>query len=128
MLKPGVLTGKQLDEITKIPYDSPTETQAAVIAAIRRGEHKVLKVSQEGKEVGFTVYSVIENERGAEFLSVVSWGQGVSLTEEVIPLLEDIARQLGCRSMRLHTCRPGLIEKLLKQNWFCSEIIMRKAL
>lgn len=51
---------------------------------------------------------------------------GVDLTAEVLPGIEDIFRQAGCTSMRIHTERTGLVKKLAKQNYTLSEIVLTK--
>ena len=61
--------------------------------------------------------------------SVVVEGTATHLTLDCIPQFEAIARALGCHSLSLRTCRPGLARQLVKNlGWFASEIVCRKTL
>ena len=115
-----------------VPADSPTENFESIIKSVRSGEFQMLDVFEAGLKVGWTVYKICENEDGLEFLSVASYGKsldGNDLSRAIIPILEGMAKQLGCKSIRLHTLRPGLVKKLSENmGWFVSEFVMRKAI
>lgn len=56
-------------------------------------------------------------------------GAGQHLTETDMPLMEKLARQLGCASMSMRTIRPGLVKMITEQHgWYASEVILRKIL
>lgn len=111
-----------------IPADSPAETMAAVEAGIGRGEFSLMDILEDGEKIGFTVFCVCQVDSGKEMLSIATYAKGRGdVTTEAMPLLERIAEDQGCRSIRLHTMRTGLVEKLKnKLGWFVSEIVMRK--
>lgn len=113
-----------------IPQDSPTEGMHIVERGIDSGEMKLLDVFEDGRIVGITIYSIEENENGREFLSIASYGEsGSDLSRSIIPKLEDYAREFGCKTIRLHTMRTGLVKKLTDHlGWYVSEIVMRKDL
>lgn len=121
---------KQAQLRYSVPADSPTENFDSIIQGVRTGEFKMLDVFESGEKVGWTVYKICENEDGLEFLSVASHGKslgGNDLSKAIIPILEGMAKHLGCGSIRLHTLRPGLVKKLSEgMGWFVSEFVMRK--
>ena len=56
-------------------------------------------------------------------------GAGQHLTETDMPVMEKLARQLGCSSMSMRTIRPGLVKRITEQHgWYASEVILRKIL
>lgn len=95
----------------------------------RTGLFQCAEVVHNGKKVGLSIFQIIENEAGKEFLSIASIGTDrTDLTKSIIPILEEIAANYGCKSIRLHTMRPGLCSKLFPLGWFASEIVMSKEL
>lgn len=50
------------------------------------------------------------------------------LIGEVLPQLEDLARDAGCASLRLHTNRPGLISQAWRSGYDQREVVMAKEL
>jgi hypothetical protein len=131
VLRPGILDEAKADEIgQRLPADDPQDTLQSVQAGLSDGSFTLCDVIHpDGHKVGFTIYS-IENRNGKnEFLSVASIGNAAeNLTAEIIPILERIACENNCSTIRLHTLRRGLVQKLRKLDWFASEIVMRKKL
>lgn len=128
VLREGFLDAEKSKELHRlIPHDSPIETMRDVERGIRSGEFKLLDVLENGQRVGFTVYAIVEGNGTKEFLSVASHGKSnTDLSRAIIPMLEAEARKQGCNSIRLHTMRTGLIQKLISIDWYVSEIVMRK--
>jgi hypothetical protein len=98
-------------------------------------------VSQSESEAGCMFLSVLDddgNECGAfsvriagGTLWVIQAGgrlPGVSLSEEVMPAVENAARALGCRSVAFATRRAGLIERMEKLGFAPAGTIVRKVL
>jgi hypothetical protein len=129
-MRPGFLDAERCKQLHQsIPCDSPVETMDYVEKRVMSGDYTIASVFEDGTPVGWTVYGIENHEQGREMLSVASYGQGKgNLTRAIIPKLEGVARGEGCKTIRLHTIRPGLVEQLLKQGWFVSEIVMRKEL
>lgn len=50
------------------------------------------------------------------------------LLGEVLPQLEDLAREAGCASLRIHTNRPGLISSTWRHGYEQREVVMSKDL
>ncbi|WP_269526500.1 hypothetical protein [Coraliomargarita parva] len=128
VLRAGFLDEQKRRDLHRvIPFDNAVESMHALEKQVQSGECTLAGVFEEGQEVGWTIFKVIEEDHGRELLSVASRGNSKSdLSNEIIPILEDIARQYGCRSIRLHTMRTGLVQKLIKLDWFVSEVVMRK--
>jgi len=131
VLRDGMLDDTKRGQLHNlIPADSPTETMHFLERGIDRGEFTLADIFEDGERVGFTVYTITENEDGKEFLSIASYAKGKgNVTIEAMPILEGIAKAKGCKTIRLHTMRTGLVKKLTENlNWYVSEIVMRKEL
>lgn len=131
VLRDGVLDDTKRGQLHRlIPADSPTETMHYLERGIDSGEFTLADIYEGGERIGFTVYMITENEDGKEFLSIASYAKGQGdVTTSAMPILEGIAKAKGCKTIRLHTMRTGLVKKLTKnQNWFVSEIVLRKEL
>ena len=127
VLRDGFLDEQKRKDLHRlIPADSPVETTRLIESQIRNGEAWLYDVFEDGEPIGFTVYTFVEGD-GKELLSIASYAKGRGdVTAEVMPLLEGIAKSNNCKSIRLHTMRTGLVQKLIKADWFVSEIVMRK--
>lgn len=132
VLRPGFLDAEKRKALhLRIPQDSPVETFAGVESGVKSGEFQLFDVYQDGKRIGFTVSTVTEGDAGRELLSIASYsdgGKGADVTGGAMPILEKIAQEQGCTGIRLHTMRTGLVEKLIPEGWYVSEIVMRKNL
>lgn len=129
VLRDGFLDAEKLKALhQRIPADSPAETMAGVQAGLDRGEFELLDILEDGKDIGFTIFAIVDHDGGKEFLSIASYAAGRGdVTAEVMPLIEGVAKARACKTIRLHTMRTGLVEKLSKNlNWYVSEIVMRK--
>jgi len=117
---------KALHEL--IPADSPAETMADVEAGVNRGEFELMDIYEDAEKIGFTIFAVIEGDSGQELLSIATYAKGRgNIAIEGMPLLEGVAKSRGCKTIRLHTMRTGLVKKLTTGlNWYVSEIVMRK--
>jgi GGDEF domain-containing protein len=73
--------------------------------------------------IGYTLCRI----DGRDFVVVCSKAKArQDLTKQVLPGFEQLAKQFGCKYMRIHTARKGLIKKLTKQNYKFNEIVMKK--
>lgn len=131
ILRPGVLDSQAAEWISKVPFDSPAESADRIKRDLDAGKSVLLNCfAADGRRVGVTVYRIEDHDLGRELVSIASFGSdgGADLTREVLPMVEAVARSKGCVSVRLHTMRAGLIRKLLKDDYFVSEVVLRKRL
>lgn len=93
----------------------------------QRGAH-LFEVTAESGRVGFYVLRVDITATGAEGVLVAAAGSLASedLTETLLTHIE--GQFSGCRSMRIHTARPGLARKLARRGYSAGEIVLRKTL
>lgn len=97
--------------------------------AIARGADALLfDVSWHGRRCGAVLCRVDPEEWGAEFVIVAAVGRlpGVDLTASCLPALEGVARKLGCRGLRFHTDRPGLVAKARRFGYRPHTTVVRK--
>jgi hypothetical protein len=81
--------------------------------------------------VSFYVVEILaDGSKDFASLSTVALRKGVTgLSEMCLPQFDQLARELGCASMSMRTCRYGLARKLVNDHgWFVSEIVARKLL
>jgi hypothetical protein len=115
----------------KIPFDDPTGDMSTVVDRVKNGEYTLLDVHEDGEKIGWVVYSVEEDLKGSEFIIVAAFGKtksGEPCAIQMLGILEGLAKQKGCRSIRLHTIKLGFIDKLIHRDnpWFLSEFVLRK--
>jgi len=130
VLQDGYLDDEKAKNLHRnIPSDNPAESAAMIEAGIKSGDFEVMDLIEDGENIGFTVFAIVDHDRGKEFLTIACYAKGKSdVSANITPILEGIAKARGCSTMRMHTMRTGLVKKLSKDDWFVSEIIMRKEL
>lgn len=67
---------------------------------------------------------------GDDMVIVAAAGRdgGHSLTRDVLPALDDLARASGCTALRLHTAREGFARLLPAMGWQAVETVWRRDL
>lgn len=125
VLREGFLDEQKRESCEQIPID------CIVTRPVFQGHEKIFKVYCDGEYYGFTVFEIDERENGKELVSLYSIQERgektLNFTDAIIPKLEEIAKEYGCKTIRLNTMRTGLVKKLLeKHEWFVGEIIVRK--
>lgn len=87
-----------------------------------------LYVDKSFDPCGWYVLRIDQSEEGPEGVVVAAVGHwaGVDITATMLPLVEK--QFYGCVSVRVHTDRPGMVRKLLKQGYGQPEMIVRKKL
>lgn len=130
ILRPGLW-----DEVAEawsrlIPHDWPGEHQEHIRADVESGRAHLLDCVNDytGERVGFVVAAVDKSFPEPELLIRAAYsaaGPAHNLTAEVLPQIYAHARELGCRTIRCHTMRPGLVSKLMRAGWHPSEIVCR---
>lgn len=85
-------------------------------------------VEYGGAVVAWYVLRVEVSPETTEGVIVAAAGDlpGVDLCASVIPYIEK--QFYGCRSLRFHTARPGLVKKMARLGYTAGEIVMRKTL
>ena len=117
------------DEAEKlIPFDSPNTTNNAgwLKRCVEKGTLEQVTLSIDGKPVGLITYAVT-GELFNELL--ISTASITDHSFDYIPLLTTFAKRLakaeGCKYVRFHTVRKGLVKKALDQGFFVAEIVLR---
>lgn len=113
----------------KIPHDNPTGHAFEIADGVKKGEYHLLHVVREenSEPVGIVVFDITQGD-GKELHIFASYARepGVDLTMRHLPDLDKIAVKLGCKSIRFHTVRPGLVIKACEYGYRASEVILRK--
>lgn len=130
LLRPGVIDRARLQSLGRsIPNDDPLKDKDYLEKGVESGEFRALEIVEDGQPVGVTIFKMIDRPGGKECLSVATHADGeTDTTKHAMPILEEFAKSEGCKSIRLHTVRTGLVEKLTASGWYVSEIVMRKEL
>lgn len=127
LLRPGVLTESDAARLRAIPCDS-ADTAAELIADVRDSRAKVIDVMDGGRRVAFLIVEATPAEL------IVHAAQSLDARAELIDqlitrrgLVDEIARQAECRTVRFHTARPGLLRHALAAGFHVSDVILRRA-
>lgn len=106
-----------------VPYASIEDLRAQVEAGA-----VLFEVKRGADLVGFYILRVDQAPSGAEGVLVAAAARDeMDLTAFLLPHIE--TQFIGCRSVRIHTARPGLAKKLATRGGYgAAEIIMRKVL
>lgn len=88
----------------------------------------LFQVKRGGLEIGLYLLRVDQLANSAEgvLVAAVSHDPHVDLTALVLPVIEK--QFIGCRSIRIHTARPGLAKKLSRAGYSAAELVLRKPL
>jgi hypothetical protein len=118
------------EEVTALIAQAVQHASLADIALqVGCGVAKVFRVRDGEQVVMAFVLRVDHLAKGSEGVIVAAGGacDGVDLTATMIPTIERMF--VNCKSMRVHTARPGLV-KLLVNRFGCqlSEMVLTKGL
>lgn len=126
-LSPSLWDASADEWARSIPHDNPGNVAEVVANAVRSGLARLFYVEREGARVGAVVCEF--DAAAGELIVIAAHGRDrEKLTQTYFDLVEDLARKSGCKSVRFHTMRPGLVRRALSAGWRASEIVMRKAL
>ena len=114
----------------KIPFDSPADTRDVLAQMVKAGEAKVCDIVRAGLPVGMLVFNVEKQSAGSELVLVAAYSenQEIDYTDLLARFAELLAHGMSCKSIRLHTLRPGLVKKAAALGYSAAEIILRKTL
>ncbi|WP_299394634.1 hypothetical protein [Pelagibius sp.] len=97
-----------------------------------RGEVKAGRLAVYGahlgrQRVGTVLLRYEQLDKGREMVIVAAAGYSrADLVALFLPRLETIARLYGCRSVRFHTVRAGLVRKAQRRGYAPVDIVLRK--
>jgi hypothetical protein len=110
-----------------IPHDSPLVHVDNIKKRVLAGEWQVWKCIYEGKVSGIIVYQIEDLGAGRELVMIAAYVNArVCTTLDFIEYAEGVGRALGCKQVRIHTSRPGIIKKADALGFRVSETILRK--
>jgi hypothetical protein len=108
-----------------IPCDSPGDLSAKLREEVNAGRARVCHLKRDGAKIGFVVFSA--DDRHELVIHGAFGSDGKNLVTELLPVVENLARQCECDTIRFHTMRPGLVRAAQNLGFRVSEVIMRKA-
>lgn len=136
ILRPGLWDAQAEAWSKLIPHDHPADYLKHWGKLIQDKDAEVFDILAvqpgsdvaSGVRVGVVIVTVCHDFLTPELivLGAFSSDKYADLTEVSLAQVEDIAESKGCRSVRFHTMRPGLIAKALRSGFTVSEVIMRK--
>lgn len=99
-------------------------------AAYDAGELELACYGPPGAAWAWVLWRLEDSPRELVGVAAIAGAEhpGDALAPGLLEAFEDLARELGAPSIRLHTQRPGLITRAIAAGWHQSEVIMRKRL
>jgi hypothetical protein len=130
MLRPGIWDAQAAAWSRLIPHDWPGDFAEHWAALIREKKAEVCDAVIEGRRVGVVVFSICREYPTPELVILGAFASagGHDLTAEAFPQIYRLAIERGCRTVRFHTMRAGLIAKAVAAGWTVSEVVVRKDL
>lgn len=97
---------------------------------VSKGGSRAIEIYDGDEMVAAVVLRAESYPYGKELLIQSAAGRlpGASLTDAVLPIIEHIAAQSGCQSVRLHTSRKGFGPALARNGYAPAETVYRKVL
>lgn len=105
----------------------PMSGVATLRKMVKQGRGRLFGVYDGDYLIGAYVLAIERKMHGAEGIIVAGAGRlhGASLVRTLIPHIQN--QFIGCRSVRAHTARPGMVRELKKQGFQVSEIVLRRS-
>lgn len=128
VLRPGNWDAQAAAWSKLIPHDWPGECGDSWEKMIAAGEAEIVFAEKNGERIGFIVFNINREFPSPELvvLGAFSPASRFDLTAETLPQIESLGLLRGCKTVRFHTMRPGLIAKSLRAGFVVSEVILRK--
>ncbi len=96
---------------------------------MKNGQEKLFSIENDGTRIGYTVYHIENFGEHKEFVSVATKTNSFKpLRFSIEEMLCKLAIEQGCKSIRFHTVRAGLVKVALSIGWHVSEVVLRKNL
>lgn len=115
--------------LRRIPNDDPNGCFVPhILRQINDGKAFLCEIILDGHEkAGFTVYAIDDFGNHREFVSIATiTTPGAVLRFQLQDLLIRLALKNNCKTIRMHTCRHGLVADALRNGWHTGEIVLRK--
>lgn len=114
-----------------IPFDRPDLYENWIQDGVNFGAYKLSEIFLDGNLIG-TITWRIEDGPQRELVIVSTHIVKNDCEFSFVPVIELFARKIGaengCKILRFHTLRQGLIKQTLKLGWHVSEFVMRKSI
>ncbi len=114
-------------QLSTVPNDDPYSFSDAIMAGLTDGSYRAAEIRQGGRALGLTVYAVDCVGDWRELVSVATVARsGSVLRYDIDNALTELAQANECKSVRLHTARPGLVRECLKVGYHAAEVVLRR--
>lgn len=115
--------------LTPVCADTPGGLED-IAGQVRRGNASLFRVSSQEKLVGYYVVRIDSLNVGDELVIIAGAGKlpDFDLVAVMLPILEAQAEISGCKSVRIHTNRKGMVNKISRRGFCFSEWVFRKEL
>lgn len=125
-----IAPGGWSDAVAELLADSK---QHATIADLRlqveTGRAQLFEIRDDaGQLVATFILRVDQHAAGAEgvVIAVASRCRGIDMTAAIIPVIERLF--INCKTMRIHTARPGMVRKLARLGFEAREMVLAKVI
>lgn len=128
ILEKGIM-GEEHEAIlrSKIPHDQPMEMINHIFRAVQSGKAIYCDIkNRKGKIAGWMVIQFETSSSELIVLATYGYDARASITPDILPNLEWLARENGLKHIRFHTVRNGLIKRAVDAGFHVSEVILRK--
>jgi predicted ATPase len=111
-----------------LPSDSPGNIGDALKEDVISGAAKMAQVEDNGRVVGYIIFTATERHEllVCAAYGVQATGERVNYLPNACRILDGLARQCECSTIRFHTMRPGMIRAAMEDGFRVSEVIMRR--
>jgi hypothetical protein len=98
-----------LDDMRRLPIDSPLENAQLLIEQVNRGQAHALKINCDGRCAGLLLYAIETHgdDRELNLISLVARANA-PISAHIVQMLTDMAKISGCQSIRFSTVHEGL--------------------
>ena len=120
--------GESASLLAHIPNDDPYPFVDFVLSKIKQKEYKALEIFDGENRIGITIYTIDHFGDYKELSSICTYvNSGKEIHRYTLDnLLVDLAKSLGCKSLRMSTVRSGLVKTALNTGWKIAEVTLRK--
>ncbi len=117
------------ETLAAIPFDSSTNWETWLTDCVDSGKLEQCTLKLDGKPIGLITFAIT----GTKFKELlISTAYIRNQNYDFIPILTTFAKKIayanGCKFIRFHTARKGLVKKALEQGFHVSEIVCRLTL
>jgi hypothetical protein len=116
------------EHLEAVPNTDPTVTLDWFKAQVELGNMQPYGLFHNGEHVGSFLCSVNEGDNGAELVIDIAACSNPHVPASMMGFAayEVIAKQAGCRVIRINTCRKGMVKKSQEHGYELCDYVMRK--